>query len=116
MCDSSADALSLETSEALLNYWAKKYQAQYFSTTLPAPSVEIGAPDKGPACYLLSENVILIHPAVTPFIKLCKPLTLHELIHFNLFKKYGDPDEPEGQRFQAERQRLWEAGAYADLL
>ena len=50
------------------------------------------------------------------FIELAKIAILHELVHSKLHKQNGDPDEAEGQRFQAEIKRLLEAGAYKGLL
>lgn len=41
---------------------------------------------------------------------------LHELIHYKLFKENGDADDAEGERFEAEVRRLWDAGAYIKLL
>jgi hypothetical protein len=94
----------------------RKYQTAYFRDMVTPPRLEVRPPDRGPACYVKEENVIFIHPAVTPFLKLCRVLILHELIHGSLYKKFGDPDEAEGEPFQAERQRLWCEKAYADLL
>jgi hypothetical protein len=117
MADSSANALVLETSELLLNRWLRKYEAKYLPDVTPSVvQLNLSAPDKGPACYLKTDNTILVHPSLGPFMKISRVLILHELIHSKLFKENGDPDEGEGERFQSERARLWEEGAYADLL
>lgn len=117
MDDENANAFQLETSELLVNTWLRKYEKEHFSDVRPPVlRVHVRSVDKGPACYLIQENVILIHPAVAPFLKVCRVLILHELIHSKLFKQNGDPDESEGERFQQERERLWDENAYKDLL
>jgi hypothetical protein len=117
MNDEYANAFQLETSELLVNTWLRKYEREHFPDVRPPVlRVDVRSVDKGPACYLIHENVILIHPAVAPFLKVCRVLILHELIHRNLFKQFGDPDEWVSEIFQQQRERLWDENAYQGLL
>jgi hypothetical protein len=65
---------------------------------------------------LTNERVIQISSTVARSKKLRQVLILHELIHNALLCQFGDPDHEEGDKFQAEVQRLWDAGAYRKLL
>lgn len=113
--EGASDTLSSEMSELVLNQLVKKYEKLYFSDGELNAEVCVKAPAEGPACSY--GNIIWIHPSVAPFTtKLCHILILHELIHIKLRRKDSDPDEAEGERFQAEVKRLWGKGAYSRLL
>lgn len=66
--------------------------------------------DKRTGTICIDESVYTFQEKTTPI------LILHELVHYNLFLETGDPDSEEGQRFQKEVRRLWDAGAYKKLL
>lgn len=110
----STGAIVSEMHQTLLKAFMRTYQQRYFRSTREVIDLVI-APLDGTACFKPGENTIQIHPALTPFSKLAKIAILHELIHSKLHKQ-GEPDEAEGQRFQAEVKKLLEAGAYKGLL
>jgi hypothetical protein len=112
--ESSGEALTTETHEAFLRGFLRSFESRYFAGVLPVEDLSLQAPPEGgPACLYL--NVVRIDPGVAPFYKLCKILILHELIHHKLLISDGDADENEGERFQAEVERLQNEGAYARL-
>jgi hypothetical protein len=94
----------------------------YFPTITKVPALEVqrlGDNDyqDSPAHLNALTGTIYIDERVYTFQdKTTRILILHELIHWSLFQENGDADENEGQRFQAEIQRLWSAGAYKNLL
>lgn len=113
--DSPFDALSNETNELILNRWLERCQAQYFPDVEPVVRVEV-TKVSGPGCLLRDKKIIQVHPAIASWTKLSRIVILHELIHWTLWKRDGDSDAEEGERFQAEVNRLWQAGAYRGLL
>jgi hypothetical protein len=102
------------SSESILGAYMKFAEEKYFKGTPPVVDLEmIDGPD--PA-ILSPERKIQISKNVIRATKMCKVLILHELIHHHLLQKDHDADKDEGPRFQAEVQRLWDAGAYKNLL
>ena len=103
-----------EANKTVLTSRLRAYEQKYFASVAPVVGLEL-ARIMGPA-GLLPTRIIQINPVVASFSKLCGVLLLHELIHHKLMLEDGDPDEEEGARFQAEVARLWEVGAYRNLL
>ena len=97
---------------AIIHY----YQETYFSDAKPIPSAEFIDDLDGPSRLFPQINKIEVKRCFSPFPKLCRLLVLHELIHNKLYKKHGAPQEDNGEEFQAEVKRLWDGGAYVDLL
>lgn len=91
------------------------YESRYFADSVPVQNIRVVQMDNA-ACYLLAEDCLCISDAVVRSWKLIRILILHELIHRKLLAQNGDPDREEGERFQVEVKRLWEAGAYRKLL
>jgi hypothetical protein len=104
-----------ESDETVLTARLRGYERKYFAGLDAVESLELSK-ISGPSCLSASSRVIHINPAVAPFSKMCGILILHELIHHKLLMENGDPDEAEKDRFQAEVLRLWERGAYKELL
>ncbi len=109
------DDILNEVNETILNSQLRTLE-KYFSNLPPLAGIEIVALGGNAACFLPDRRVIQINQSVATFHKLCSLLILHELIHAKLLRENGDPDAPEGERFQAEVRRLWEADAYNKLL
>jgi len=111
-----ADALIGAQNELVLTSVLREYERKYFFDVPEIDVLEVTDRGQGSACFVPSENRILIHPSVASYEKICRVLILHELIHSKLYKQYNDPDAEEGLRFQAEVKRLWNQGAYGRLL
>jgi hypothetical protein len=118
MNDESADAMDQEVKEAMVGHHFESFQRRFFQDVDPAATLRFETPkDKTPACLWLPKGEIWINPAMVSMSpKTCRVLLLHELIHHKLNFRDGDPDEAEGERFQGEIKRLFDAGAYAGLL
>jgi hypothetical protein len=99
-----------------LSSWASAYQKQLFPRFNPSCQIKIADDAGGQACFDRSNKTLYIEKAVITSEKLSRILLLHEMIHINLIEENGDPDEAHGDRFQAEIDRLFEAGAYKKLL
>jgi hypothetical protein len=113
--DSASDALNAELHEELLTPKLREYERKYFPGVEPISALEVVDLLGNAACFVPDRNVIQIHRSVAPFAKWCRAPMLHELIHHALYKRDGDADWGEGQRFQGERKRLLEAGAGDEL-
>lgn len=95
---------------------AHHYVECYFEELTPVPNVLFVSGLDGPACCLPTINRIEVNDRMRPFVKVCRFLVLHELVNMKLFKIHKSPQPYDGDNFQNELKRLWEAGAYADLL
>jgi hypothetical protein len=93
----------------------RHYELRYFADSAPIQNIRV-VPMDNAACYVLEENCLYVSEASALSWKLIRIVILHELIHRKLLAQNGDPDPDEGDRFQAEVQRLWDAGAYRRLL
>ena len=112
--DDPFGAVLESTDEAKLKSYMRAAEQKYFKGSPPAVDLEmIDGPD--PA-ILSTRRTIQISRNVVRATKMCRVLILHELIHHYLLQKDGDADADEGPRFEAEVQRLWDAGAYKNLL
>jgi hypothetical protein len=118
MNDQSSEAMGRELKETMVGHYFESYQRNFFQDVDPAATLKIEAPlDKTPACLWLPKGEIWINPAMVELSpKTCRIHLLHELIHHKLHFRDGDADAAEGERFQAEVKRLFEAGAYKGLL
>ncbi|MDE3188249.1 MAG: hypothetical protein KGM96_12120 [Acidobacteriota bacterium] len=100
---------------------ARKLAKQYFPKLKKMPNLRV-VPEKdnnehGPAWLNALTGTIHIDERVSTFQEKTTPiLILHELIHWSLFEENGDPDEAEGERFDAQLRRIKELGAYTGLL
>ena len=103
-----------EANKTVLTSRLQAYERKYFASVAPVLGLEL-VPIPGPA-GLLPSRIVQINPVIASFPKICGIMLLHELIHHKLMLEHGDPDEEESERFQAEVARLWEAGAYRNLL
>jgi len=92
------------------------YQEIYFSGVKPVSSAEFIDELDGPSRLLPQIDKIEVKRCFSPFPKLCQVLVLHELIHNKLYKEHGAPQHDTGEEFQVEVKRLWDGGAYVDLL
>ncbi|HZD75650.1 MAG TPA: hypothetical protein VE218_01510 [Acidobacteriaceae bacterium] len=99
--------------ELIMRFCMRRVEQRYFAG---APSVtDLRVVDmRDPA--RMKDGVIEISSTAARWPKMRQVLILHELIHNALFHRFGDPDHEEGERFQAEVKRLWDAGAYKNLL
>jgi len=96
--------------------WANAYQNAYFPDRNPDVHIEFVDDAGGPACFVRSPQTMYIERATTFSEKYSRIALLHEMVHINLIEDGGDPDEGHGARFQTEVKRLFEAGAYKNLL
>jgi hypothetical protein len=108
------DSVIVASDEAVLLIYLREFEKKYFPPSAPIKALEVTDVD-GPSCST-SEGVIQINPVVSSWPKTCKILILHELIHHALRGRNGDPDAGEGEHFQDEVKRLWDKGAYRNLL
>lgn len=112
--DDPMEEVRCESSAEVLKHQMRIFEVRYFSGIPPVADLEVGDVE-GPA-MLTPERIIRISPSAASWSKIRQVLVLHELIHHALWQRDGNPDEDEGARFQAEVERLWEAGAYKNLL
>lgn len=94
---------------------------RYFPKLKKVPNLlvvqDTGEDEHGPAWLNALTGTIYIDERVSTFQeKTTKILMLHELIHWSLFEDNEDPDEGEGERFQAELSRIKRLEAYTGLL
>jgi hypothetical protein len=113
MDDPFAD-IENEAKEAILESRMRSYERLYFSDVKEVECLRV-VPIPGPAC-LSHDRIIKINPAVAIWPKTASILILHELIHNFLEQKNGNRDPDEGEQFQTQVRRLWEASAYEKLL
>lgn len=104
-----------------LQLQVKSLAKRFFSQLKKVPTLlvvqETGEDENGPAWLNALTGTIYIDERVSTFQeKTTKILILHELIHWSLFEDNEDPDEGEGERFQAELSRIKRLGAYTGLL
>jgi hypothetical protein len=100
--------------------WANEYDLAYFDGLMAKqePGVDIAIVDDvgGTAGFGPENRILYFEKAIVGSEKFCRIAMLHELIHIKLFATTGDADENHGLAFKTERKRLWDAGAYEDLL
>ncbi len=96
--------------------WANAYQEAHWPQRNPDFHIASIDDAGGPACFLRSAKTIYLEKATTSSEKFSRIALLHEMIHINLVEDGGDPDEAHEARFQGEVRRLFEAGAYRNLL
>lgn len=89
---------------------------KYFPEVKPITSAEFVSALDGPSRFLPQLRKIEVKECFSPFLKVCSLLVLHELIHSKLYEKRCAPQSDTGEEFQAEVRRLWEQGAYKNLL
>lgn len=112
----AAEGFLLESSRATLEFSIQGLRAKYFQDSAPIESLSLSETLDGPSCYVPQANEIVPQSALSKYPKLCRILILHELIHSKLYRDNGNPDEAHGERFQAGARKLWDAGAYANVL
>jgi hypothetical protein len=91
-------------------------QRAYFAGVQQIESGEFMADLDGPSRVLPEKGKIEVLQSLARFPKLCRFLVLHELIHNKLYRKYGSPQNEADKEFRDEVKRLWELGAYEDLM
>lgn len=100
--------------------WANEYDLKYFDGLVAKqePGIDIAIIDNtgGTACFMPENRTAYVEKAITGSEKFCRIVMLHELVHVKLFVTTGDPGEAHGPIFRAEIERLWDAGAYDNLL
>jgi len=94
----------------------RHYEGLYFQDVKPIASAEFVPSLDGDARVLPEIDKIEVHSRFLQSLKASSIFVVHELINNKLYKKHGAPQPYEGQRFQAELDRLWAAGAYRNLL
>jgi len=111
-------ALRLDpATEKDLSDWANVYQEKFFKGW-PEPFVTIRIIDDtgGIACFDTNSKAAFVERPICASHKFAKIALLHEMVHINLFTKYGDPDKDHGFRFKSEINRMIQEGAYENLL
>jgi hypothetical protein len=95
------------------------YQDSYFPDVKPqVQSIEFASVLESPGMVETggSSPLIKVDERLRYFPKLCCFIVLHELINNSLFWKCGSVQPYEGDEFEKEVKRLWEANAYSGLL
>ena len=90
-------------------------RSQYFPDLKTEVVIRIVPDEKNPAKVLITQNAVIeLSSSAAKWPKMARVLILHELVHL---RKQGLSDENElAPPFQGELQRLWEKGAYKNLL
>jgi hypothetical protein len=100
--------------------WANHYDLKYFDglAAKAEPGMHFAiTEDRGvTACFLPEKRTAYVRRAIIGSEKLCRIAVLHELVHIKLFVTTSDPDKNHGPTFKAEIKRLFESGAYENLL
>jgi hypothetical protein len=105
-----------KTWEADLMEIVDYFQSRYFRDVRPISSAAFVTSLDGPARVLPESDTIEVNSCLATFIKLCRFLVLHELINNKFYKLYGRVPDYSEEEFRKELRRLWDAGAYDDLL
>lgn len=101
-----------------LSTWANTFQQRYFPGCDPSVSVAVNTNPKFTKVAAFDPTTMTIHISerIVPFHDIAKICVLHEMIHVNLYTQNKDADKAHGARFKAEIKRLFNAGAYENLL
>ena len=110
------DDMESELFEAQANKDLRGLESKYFVGITPILCVEIEPNTADPGRLETQRNTIVINSSLARWPKLRRIVILHELIHHKLLETGGDADIQEGTRFQREVTRLWELGAYKDMM
>lgn len=107
-----------DSNEAVLTYQMRAFEHTYFAfpNLPPVSALKVLKDETSAGYYVPEQNLIVLSSLIARFAKVCHPIILHELIHHKLYCENRDPDKDEGVRFEAEIQRLWDAGAYRKML
>jgi hypothetical protein len=112
--NSPFEVMAKESAQEIMRVCMRRLEQRYFAGIPAVADLEV-VEMLDPA-RLTNGRVIQISSTVARWRKLRQVLILHELIHNALLHRFDDPDHDEGERFQAEVKRLWEAEAYKNLL